>query len=209
MTIDKFDAIGEKMDFSDPNLFYFIQIIKRKKDNNPDTTKSSKLIKSYSVFNRAYLDSHKEEMIEIAKLFNARIYISVNQKNKEKVFKQVLSDLSLKNLHGNFDFANAIDSAIGSNFEHSTKKFLVDIDTKDPDIVSRVVNDVNNYVYPPTTEERIVKIVPTIQGFHIICKPCRLGDLAGRYEDGIVSYQSNSNTLLYYSDDKADKGVLG
>ena len=207
MIRDNFERIGEILDFSNPNYFYHVQIIARRKEN-PDLNKSDKIVKSYCVYSLEYLQSHKEEMIKLAELFNARIYISVNHKDKEKVFKQILSNLVIQNVSDNFEFHNAIESAIGKNFVSSSKRFLVDIDVRDGHIVDDVIKRINSTVYPPTEEERVIATIPTINGYHVICKPCRIGDLDGLYPSGVVSYQSNGLTLLYYSDNKGCKVVL-
>ena len=71
--------------------FYFIQLIKRAKDNPwvrwINWNNHARCIKTYSIRTQEDLKKRKQEMIDIATVCNARIYIHPARRNEEEIWK--------------------------------------------------------------------------------------------------------------------------
>lgn len=90
--INNFDKIKTMLSFDSDEDYYFIQLIRRKKEN-PNITQNDKPIKNYYVFSMEQYDSIQEEIIEMCDKENARAYIRINKRNKHKVAVHLLSYL--------------------------------------------------------------------------------------------------------------------
>lgn len=150
---------------------HFIQLIKRRKNKgNEDMDKGERLIKAYFI-DKPLTEDLKNEMISIAKITNSRIYMALSPCVKEKVVKQCAKDFldrvcneTYNGLHG------VLHTACGLSTSCVGKLFLVDIDTKDEDYVKRVEKIINGLA-PTSDTNKIVLKVPTLNGYHLICKP--------------------------------------
>ena len=69
--IDNFDKIKSLLRFENDNDFYFLQIIKRKKDN-PGLEKSEKTLKNYFIYSLDEFDALKPKVIDFCIENNAR-----------------------------------------------------------------------------------------------------------------------------------------
>ena len=80
--IDNFDKVKNILKFDDSDKFYFVQIIKRFKDN-PNMDKSGnyhaggEYLDSWKVFSYDELDALKPEIIRLCTKYNARAYITI------------------------------------------------------------------------------------------------------------------------------------
>lgn len=146
--VDNFELLKDYMEFNKPDDVYFVQIIKRWKDNkdkpNADAWKAAgKLKGSYHsggeflnywlIASPADLDAHKAEIIKACNYNNARAYISINSRSKSQVdayidhFKSRYSpsDPRYKN-------AEAIlygQAKTGPSWRNERLRVLLDIDT--------------------------------------------------------------------------------
>ena len=74
-TVDNFDLVSKLMNFNSDDDFYFVEIIKRKKDNPNDAFKYRQFITYYWITSTSQLQSLKQEIIDVCKTNNARAYI--------------------------------------------------------------------------------------------------------------------------------------
>ena len=80
--VDNFALIRNFMKFEDPDQFYFLQIIQRKKDGpGPNgsvlgTNNTSRSIKTYCITSKEMLDRIEIEVKHLCEYFNARAYLS-------------------------------------------------------------------------------------------------------------------------------------
>ena len=83
MITDNFDRVIKFMEFSNPDDFYFLQIIQRKKDGNETGrgNNGARLIKAYYIRSTQHLLEKKNKIIELCKNNNARAYITVNKRS--------------------------------------------------------------------------------------------------------------------------------
>lgn len=198
MTIDNFELLEKQMIFHE-SLFYFIQIIKRRKDKgNEDALKSERLIKAYFI-DRPLSDEIREEIKTIAKIFNARVYINLAPCSKERVVKLAASKMFNKVLEQQFDnFKGIINSAAGDSTSSDERLYLVDIDTKNRAVIDEITDFINR-INPTNNTEKVIAEVPTVNGVHLICKPFSMVDFKYKYSN--IDVHKHNPTLLYYCND--------
>jgi hypothetical protein len=194
MVIDNFTLLEPHMIFHE-SLFYFIQIIKRRKDKgNENMSRSERLIKSYFI-DKPLSDETQNEIKMIAKIFNARVYINLAPCSKEKAIKLIASKMFSKVLEQQFDnFTGVINSVAGDPITAYEKLFLVDVDTKDEETINQIT-DFINCINPVEIKDKIVVKVPTVNGVHLICQPFNTKVFKDNYP-GIDIHKHNP-TLLY------------
>ena len=136
MKIDNWDIFIKIADFSDPDMFYFGQILKRRKDGNDEMNKNSKVIKDFTIGSLEDVERTREFYNEMAKFYNARVCINLNRRSYDKVAKAVIMNAA-KYLSD--DAPRAVKkvwptSCGRTNSEpRATKKWIVDIDKKELD----------------------------------------------------------------------------
>ena len=88
--IDNFDMIANMLNFNSSDDFYFVQIIKRFKDNpNDDKTKGNYhggawYLKGYRIKSTDELLKLKPEIIKMCHDNNARAYITINSRSEKE-----------------------------------------------------------------------------------------------------------------------------
>ncbi len=170
--IDNFSQIKSLLKFDSEDDFYHLQIIKRKKDN-PDAqgrNNNARCMKTYYVTSPEYLDIKREEMIALCNIHNARACINLNRRSFEKIAYQTLIKITGQIMSKDFKSARrAYDSVCGANSnEKSSKKWIIDIDTKDESFLFGLERDL--YFLQPAGH-KIITMIPTKSGYHIITSP--------------------------------------
>ena len=75
------------------------------------------------------------------------------------------------------------------------KMWIIDVDIKNDDVVNEVAATVNDCM---PEGDKIIDIIPTKNGYHLITKPFNLAEFRKYYKEGEVDIQKNNPTLLYY-----------
>ena len=170
--------IGTMLSFGQ-NDFYFIEIIKRRKDN-PDMTRSENVIKNF------YVDSLNDfiklipVLIKICDYENARAYIRINKRNYKELGMHVNKRIVEYIISGNEkSIRNAFDSVAGEKHSDPDKKWIVDVDDVTVDYIcqSDTVNKLIDKLIDLQTEAKrrpLTEILPTKNGIHIITRPFNL-----------------------------------
>ena len=81
---DNFHIIEHLLDFKEPNTFYFIQILKRRKDN-PGLKTDVQTIDNLYIYTPEDLNKLREKIVERCTKNNARAYINLNRLDTEKI----------------------------------------------------------------------------------------------------------------------------
>lgn len=168
--INNIERVLPLLTFKDKNDFYFLQILQRKKEN-PKLGSNSRVIKNYYIRSVEELQEKYSEIMALCEIFNARAMLRLNKRN----FKKVAHKTSIKMpiLMEAEDYAGvkkAYDKACGKGHdEKDNKKWIIDIDGEfdDPFIV-KLQNHINNL---QPMGEKIVALIPSKYGIHIICNP--------------------------------------
>ena len=86
MAIDNLQSIIPFMQFDDPNDFYYLQILQRKKEN-PQLGSNSRVIKNYYINSVDYLEKHYGEIKELCNR-NLTILRNAQQENQNLIHNE-------------------------------------------------------------------------------------------------------------------------
>lgn len=200
--IDNFEIIKPLLHFPNDQTFYFVQVLQRKKDH-PEGTRlggsnnNSRVIKAYYMSSVDKLDIHKEEIIKLCEVFNARACINLNPRNRKKAAHAML--IKLANQLQNEDYrgcAKVYDSVCGEYHSEMDRRWIVDIDKEDIPMMSDIQSfiqslhdEINNKDY------NILSIIPSKSGFHIITNPFNVEKFSKVYPN--ISLHKNNPTSLF------------
>ena len=191
--IDNFEQIKSYLDFESSDIFYYVQIIKRRKEN-PDLKVNNYMIKSYTIKSIDYLDLKKEEIITLCKLHNARAYINLNKRSFERCAYHSMKKLTDVILAKSFVSAKKVfDSVASSHSSDKEKKWLIDVDDMEfpsPLMMAHIDHNCKPY------GNKIMGVIRTVNGCHLITKPFNIVQFREKYLD--VEVKKNSPTLLFY-----------
>lgn len=167
--IDNFDLVKRIMNYQSDDDVYFVQIIKRKKDNpnmyfahNACDYLTYYLFKSIEEF-----ESKKDEIKTICKKTNSRAYIYLNKRSADAVNNyatNVLRDRFLRHRNEKHLLGHEVEFAAGQSKDWPDREIcFLDIDSNDENIYKEVVSQLNiNNIKPLATYRS------TNNGWHII-----------------------------------------
>ena len=167
--MDNIDKILPLLEFKE-NWIYEILVLQRKKDN-PEIVNNQniRIIKSYTISCKQELLDKYNEMIKLANLFNARVYIKLQPYDINKVGFKLMEILVQKMQNKDYSYQSLFTKALG-NMSAEKKIWIIDVDYKDVsenDIlrIKTVINDCE------PNGRNIIGEIPTPNGIHIITKP--------------------------------------
>jgi hypothetical protein len=194
--------VREMLSFEDKDDFYFLQILKRRKDN-PDLKRDMIVVTNFHIESFEQYDSLMPHVMSMCNSENARAYFRVNRRNYThlsyhmlKRVVEVISSGAVKSLKGSFD------SVCGQHHNDKDKTWIVDIDTADTRSIDNpdgyVEFDVEKLIYElqaETKKEPMTVLFPTKNGYHFITRPFNLKKFKDKFP-GIDVHKDNP-TLLY------------
>lgn len=191
MTIDNFESIIPYITFNrEDELFLFIQIVRRAKDHKPDKVREG-LIASYYIRDREQLESLKEEIITLCKLYKARAYINLSPKSFDMLQKQLMYDLAYYNSVDVIRLPKKLLHSVTGRLTSKDSHWVIDIDIEeDKDQVIKWLKDNNWY---------LCSEIPTVSCCHLITTPFNLQAFKEAFPT-IDVHKNSMGTLLYYSD---------
>lgn len=202
MPTNNFDLILPMLDFSQEGTFYYIQLMRRKKDN-PDA-KSVKVIKDMYVDNLEYLQEREQSIIEMCDFFNARAYIRLNRRSYEDVAFQLNVDLA-KALQSNQHkhVSRLFSKACGRTHVEPNKIWIIDMDHEDfpnRESFGHGVSDVQTVITELQTEiqnreYKILGNIPTPNGCHILTNPFNVKKFKEQFPE--IDIHKDNPTILY------------
>jgi len=211
--VNNLESIKPLLDFSNPNMFYFVQMIQRKKDASigrgikvQGTNNNSRTIKSYFISNMEYLHKVFPEMVKLCDLFNARASINLNRRDYRKTALRHLKLTTDNILNNNQDkLYKSYDSTVGKNHDEpkNNSKWVVDIDKEEITFLPNITNCIN--LCEPFTGPKILTKVPSKTGLHLITKPFNRKQFKELLDQEMDKYtlklsidiQTNNPTNLY------------
>jgi len=199
--VDNFSLIKSLLSFNDSNDFYFLQILKRKKDN-PNLNKSEKIVKDYFINSLNYLDEKTEEIKELCTAENARAYIRLNKRNYNGLGLHMINKITNVIQNNNEKSLPYLFSSIAGEYHSDNdKKWLLDIDEDfNPSDYGHVKEKIYNLQKNCNREPLMIEI-PTKNGLHLITRPFRKDQFSKFQEQTfgsqkIVIHKDNP-TILY------------
>lgn len=203
--INNKELIKPLLTFPHKDIFYFVQILQRKKDHKGErlggSNNNSRLIKAYYITSVEKLEVHWEEMVKLAELFNARVSINLNPRNFQKAAFHVLQKIANQMSNGDFyGVRKAYDSVCGEYHSEIDKRWLIDIDKEQmplKDKISQYVQLAHLQMSEHKTagNYKILAEIPSKTGMHIITNPFNLDAFNRTFPD--ISTHKNNPTSLY------------
>ena len=143
--IDNFNRISKYLQFNNPeDDFYFVQIIKRLKDNPHDDKRQgnyrngSWYLKSYRIKSAEQLEQLKPEIVDICEKNNARAYMCVNPRSQKETEERVKFIKQTKPWATNVEDRVAGEAKDGYSWKGKRQRLVIDIDTDNKRVWSEV-----------------------------------------------------------------------
>jgi hypothetical protein len=191
--IDNVALIESYLRLYDPDTFYFLQIIKRRKDN-PEMNGDNRVIKNYFIDGFNPLEKYRDEIIDICTKNNARAYIRLNSRSYNKVAAHAISSM--------FDYfqqeqykicRKSYDHACGVTHNKDRMTWLFDFDGTP--LHSPLNQGIIHAILSCSTIELTI---PTKNGFHLMVKPFNMNLLKLTTEElGRFVVHKDNPTILY------------
>lgn len=188
------------LSFPEENSFYFLQVLKRRKDN-PGLEKDMIHIADYYIYSIEQFDVLIHRVIDQCDSENARAYFRLNRRDAKKVGMQVLKRTVDYIMSENYRaIKNAFASCAGEFHSDPNKTWIVDIDNVSIDTFnhSEEYKSVRQLVYDlqiETGKEPIMNFIPTRGGIHIITRPFNLNKFKKQFPD--IDVHKDNPTILY------------
>lgn len=171
--INVFEQVKPLLEFNSKDDFYHLQIIKRKKDN-PELGSNSYVVKTYYITSVEHLDKMTPEIIGICQRENARAGLNLNRRSFEKIAFQTLRKVSEQIFNKDFySVRKSYNTCCGAFGNEKNKKWIIDIDVFD----TNYLHEIGTYIEllePSTSYSKIIAVLDTKHGYHIITSPFRL-----------------------------------
>jgi hypothetical protein len=184
--VDNFELLKPFMTFEDDSKFYFLQVIKRRKDN-PELKGNNKVISNYQIYSLE--DYHKYYLYAVreCQLNNARAYLRLNVRDDKKVGLECLRRMANLIADGNHKAVkNTYDTVCGKHHSDKNKKWIVDFDDEwMPEKDDRVQDIIK-------AGGKIYAEIPTKSGCHIISSPFNLSKFKW-----MIDIHKDNPTILY------------
>lgn len=174
--------------------FYFVQVIIRWKDHpwkiGVNGSNHARTLKNYSIYNAEQLEKYKRDIIEVADIRGARVYIRPARRNGKMIAYKMIEMLWEHLQRDVYTLAWLYDQACWLD-KWTERIWLIDIDDKSEEFLNEVIECINK-IKP---YDCVKYSLPTKAGFHIVTKPFDLREF--KYE---VDIHKNNPTLLYFND---------
>ena len=175
MAVNNFEKISKLLKFESEHDFYFVQIIRRPKENpglKEGKGDRTRCVKSYYVYSKEQLEAHKNEIIKLCEMFNARAYIKMNYCDASKIALHMIKEVSDYILSGNLrGIKRCYDSCCGkySGPDKDRKYWIIDLDGEEVQCAPEIIDIINNKCKPEG--DKFVETIPTKNGVHLITRP--------------------------------------
>lgn len=187
--VNNFELINSLLRFDSEDDFYFLQILKRRKDN-PEMDRDMVVINQYYLY-KGDLDKLKEQILIDCQSNNARAYINLNRRSSGKVALHCLSKMAKMIELGQWkDVKRAYASSAGESVSKD-KLWVTDIDTKKWSVVS----DIKDYIDELRGEVTEIQVIPTMYGYHLITPRFDSKLFKDKFPD--IDIKKDSPTVLY------------
>lgn len=193
--VDNFKQIRRLIGFQPfgEDIFYFCQILKRKKEH-PNLGSNSYVVKTYYLKSFEDFDFHKDEMICLARFHDARVYISLNPRSFEKTAFQTLKKVTDQIMNKDYKSTRKAFSSVCGMYSQGDTSWIIDIDGR-RDASPLMIAYIDHECEPISEKSKILAQIPTKNGIHLITKPFRLDKFKEKYPD--IDVHKNNPTLMF------------
>lgn len=174
--------------------FYYLQILQRKKDN-PEIGSNSRVIKNYYIKSPEHLLHHKEEIIKLCEVFNARASIRLNRRSFEKVAFRAMVNTANVMANREYEFVKKVyDRACGEVHSDPIKKWIIDIDRPYDETIEKFIKS-RVEMCEPFGSIKYLATIPSLSGFHIITTPFRVDKFLEHTQKEFDIHKDNPTNL--------------
>ena len=191
--VDNWDLIRKHLDFSDPDKFYFIELMQRKKDN-PIFPANNRMVKYYCVYSLDYYDSIENEVKLLSDTTGARVYILINRRSYSKCCLNVIKDATQLAIDHNYQhFPKLISTVVGKYSDEPNKKWIIDLDDVSKETeVKQFIDSIEPY----EVGSKVKLEIPTLNGKHLITTAFNVQKFCQKFPD--IDVHKDNPTLLYF-----------
>jgi hypothetical protein len=200
--VNNFDRIRELLDFTNSDTYYFIQILKRRKDN-PEMAKDMVVIDDIFIYNSTHFDVMKDQIIKTCNTNNARAYFRINKRSAKKSAFQMLKRVADLIMSEDYKAVRGAFSSVSGEFHgDDDKKWIIDVDWKDfegrkafLDVMHHRIKELQE----ETGRDPMMEIIPTKNGYHLITRPFNIQKISQFLTDNKakVDIHKDNPTILY------------
>lgn len=200
--IDNFELIKPLLNFSNDDIYYHLQILRRGKDH-PELPAANRVIKPYFICSLESLDYVEDEIKKLCEFFGARAYINLAPKSIKKTTMLQLKYLAQRAYEGDFKKIWKSWNTCAGEIKGEKPRWIVDIDEKKSEEELDAIWDYIDSLGPritingvkDITPSKFVAEVPTKSGYHLITDSFDLQQFKEKYPD--IDVHKNNPTLLY------------
>lgn len=198
--VDNFDKIKNLLHFDDSgDTFYHLQLLKRKKEH-PNLGRNSICLLTRCISSIDDLEKSKDDIVGMCEVLNLRAYININARSFKVASLSTSVKLSRQIMQDDFKGARkAYSSAIGalSTKKGFQKSWILDCDDMS---IGDVINISKEIESIEPIGDKLIEILETKNGYHLITKPFNVSVFSDMIENGTipdVDIQKNNPTILY------------
>lgn len=169
--VNNFDKFRNWMNFTDENDFYFVQILKRRKDQVDKTMKrDSKLIRSFYIKSIEDFNECIPKIVELCETNRARAMVRLNIRNFRYLHLKMMKKLiEIQEKNGYQNIHRVFESVAGKYNSERLKTWLIDVDEP---YNQEIVDDIRNKLgLLRPAGDKIKEVFPSKNGFSVITKP--------------------------------------
>ena len=196
--------VGQFDSFTD--VFYMVEIIGRSKDNA--RIAGNHKLKTYYIRTMEDFDKYENEIKLLCDTLQMRAYISINHKSMKHITLNTMAEYANRIAQNNYDNPYSLfDSCAAKYVERSDQLWIIDVDKDDvehysnnePATLGYLVDHYTKIVESCEPKKKIVTVVPSKSGVHIITHPFNIIQFGTHAHwksiDELV--KKNNSTLLY------------
>ena len=193
--VNNFTKVKSILDFQSWDDFYFLQLIKRKKDL-PDIGSNNVTVGLYYIRSLEYLDKAERDIINICDATGARAYIHLAKRSFKKVGLLALNIMSTKIINNEFVSMSTSFATACGKVKPEEKLFLIDVD----DFTESHLTEL--YSYFALNMVKVRALLNTPNGYHIITEGFDTKKFNEKFKDSV---QKNNPTVLYSNIEQYNK----
>ena len=204
--IDVFEQIKPLLSFDTPDDFYYLQVFQRRKDMPNGAKKNTIIIKDYYIHSMDYFEKKYPEIKSLCNFFGARAGLRLNKRSFKKVSFRTMLNITSQMMQEDFHSTKqAFSKACGQCHNDPVKKWLIDVDTKDDNLIN-VIKDFINTKCKPFNEDKYIMTLPTKHGYHIITTPFDRAEFKKVFDieihcDNPINLYIPDNNVQYFCND--------
>lgn len=198
--IDNFSVIRKILRFPTEESFYFLQVLKRRKDN-PDLEKDMIHLADFYIYSLEDYDRLMDRVINLCQSENARAYLRLNVRDSKKTammtLKKIVDYISTENYKA---VKKAYASCTGEYHSDPDKTWIVDIDNVSIDSFNHSEEQIRirqliTDLQIEAGKEPMMQFIPTRSGVHIITRPFNLQKFKSEFPD--IDIHKDNPTILF------------